>query len=66
MATSLGFGVVFAAAITLFLLPAGYVTFEDLRGLPARLRARPPRRRRAEAPAPPPTVDAPAVGGGGS
>ncbi len=40
MATSLGFGVLFAAAITLFILPAGYMSAEDLRGLPERLRAR--------------------------
>jgi multidrug efflux pump subunit AcrB len=63
MATSLGFGVLFAAAITLFILPAGYMTFEDLRGLPARLRT--PRRRRAPRAEPSlPGVDAPAVGGG--
>jgi multidrug efflux pump subunit AcrB len=63
MATSLGFGVLFAAAITLFILPAGYMTFEDLRGLPARLLA--PRWRRAPRAEPAlPGVDAPAVGGG--
>jgi multidrug efflux pump subunit AcrB len=64
MATSLGFGVLFAAAITLFILPAGYMSFEDLRGLPARLRARvPSRRSAAKAPGAEPTR-APAIGGG--
>jgi multidrug efflux pump subunit AcrB len=63
MATSLGFGVIFAAAITLFILPAGYVTFEDLRGLPARLRAR--RRRLAPAAAPSPAAAPVAEGSGG-
>jgi multidrug efflux pump subunit AcrB len=59
MATSLGFGVLFAAAITLFILPAGYMTFEDVRGLAERLRL--PRRRRAHAePAP---AAAPVAGG---
>ncbi|MAG33246.1 MAG: hypothetical protein CL908_20405 [Deltaproteobacteria bacterium] len=33
MATSLGFGVVFGSAISLFLVPSGYVVLEDLRGL---------------------------------
>jgi multidrug efflux pump subunit AcrB len=66
MATSLGFGVIFASAITLLLLPSGYVIFEDLRGLPAWLTARGPRPSRANAPAPPPSADAPAIGGGGS
>ncbi len=32
MATSLGFGVVFAAFISLFLVPASYMILEDLRG----------------------------------
>ena len=31
MATSLAFGVAFATAISLFLLPAGYMILEDLR-----------------------------------
>jgi multidrug efflux pump subunit AcrB len=31
MATSLGFGVLFAAAITLFLVPSSYLILEDLR-----------------------------------
>ncbi len=60
MATSLGFGVLFAAAITLFILPSGYMAFEDLRSLPARLLAPRPRRARAEAPGP--RADAPAIG----
>jgi len=65
MATSLGFGVLFAAAITLFILPAGYMSFEDLRRLPARLFA--PRARPARAAQPAlPDADAPALGGGGS
>jgi multidrug efflux pump subunit AcrB len=50
MATSLGFGVLFAAGITLFILPSGYMVFEDLKGLPARLLAPRPRRAAAEAP----------------
>jgi multidrug efflux pump subunit AcrB len=33
MATSLGFGVVFASAISLFLVPSAYVILEDLKGL---------------------------------
>jgi len=33
MATSLGFGVVFATAISLFLVPASYVILEDLKSL---------------------------------
>jgi multidrug efflux pump subunit AcrB len=40
MATSLGFGVLFATGITLFLVPSGYLIVEDLRALPARIRAR--------------------------
>ena len=40
MATSLGFGVLFAAGITLFLVPSGYLIVEDLRALPDRIRAR--------------------------
>jgi multidrug efflux pump subunit AcrB len=39
MATSLGFGVVFATAISLFLVPSSYLILEDLRRL---LRRRPP------------------------
>jgi multidrug efflux pump subunit AcrB len=31
MATSLGFGVVFASVISLFLVPSGYVVLEDLK-----------------------------------
>jgi multidrug efflux pump subunit AcrB len=60
MATSLGFGVLFAAAITLFILPAGYMVFEDVRGLPARLLA--PRPGRALTEGPEPRADAPAIG----
>ena len=33
MATSLAFGVLFATVITLFIVPAGYVILEDVRGL---------------------------------
>ena len=33
MAISLGFGVLFAAVVTLILVPCGYVIIEDLRGL---------------------------------
>jgi hypothetical protein len=56
MAISLAFGVLFAAAITLVVVPSGYLILEDLRGLPARLRGLPLRVRRparAAAPAPP-------------
>jgi multidrug efflux pump subunit AcrB len=60
MATSLGFGVLFAAGITLFILPAGYMVFEDVRSVPARLLAA--RSRRALAEDPEPRADAPAIG----
>jgi len=40
MATSLGFGVLFATGITLFLVPSGYLILEDLRALPDRYRQR--------------------------
>jgi Cu/Ag efflux pump CusA len=40
MAISLAFGVLFASAITLFLVPSGYLVLEDLRGLPERWRSR--------------------------
>ena len=33
MATSLGFGVLFASAISLFLVPASYIVLEDVNGL---------------------------------
>jgi multidrug efflux pump subunit AcrB len=39
MAISLAFGVLFASAITLFLVPSGYLVLEDLRGLPERWRS---------------------------
>jgi multidrug efflux pump subunit AcrB len=39
MATSLGFGVVFATAISLFLVPSSYVILEDLKRLARRRRA---------------------------
>ncbi len=45
MATSLGFGVVFATLISLFLLPSAYLILEDLKHLPEWVRRR--RRRRA-------------------
>ena len=50
MATSLGFGVLFATVITLLVLPAGILILDDTRRLPARLRARAGRRREARAP----------------
>jgi len=40
MATSLAFGVLFATAITLFIVPSGYLILEDLRELPGRLKTR--------------------------
>ncbi len=40
MAISLAFGVLVAAAITLFVVPSGYLILEDLRKLPARVRKR--------------------------
>jgi multidrug efflux pump subunit AcrB len=40
MATSMAFGVLFSTAITLLIVPSGYLILEDLRLLPARLRAR--------------------------
>ena len=40
MATSLAFGVLFSTAITLFLVPSGYLILEDLRHLPDWLRSR--------------------------
>ena len=57
MAISISFGVVFASAVTLFVVPSGYLILEDLRGLPGRLveRARTGRRRK--------TVGAPAQAG---
>jgi len=39
MATSLAFGVLFATAISLFLLPSAYLVLEDLKGLGRRGRA---------------------------
>jgi len=39
MATSLAFGVLFATAISLFLLPSAYLVLEDLKGLGGRGRA---------------------------
>jgi multidrug efflux pump subunit AcrB len=47
MAVSLAFGVLFASFITLFVVPSLYLVQEDLRGLPARLRARRVRARTA-------------------
>jgi multidrug efflux pump subunit AcrB len=41
MATSLGFGVIFATLVSLFLLPSGYLILEDLRRLLGRVRRRP-------------------------
>jgi len=39
MATSLGFGVVFATLVSLFLLPSGYLILQDLRRLAVNLRS---------------------------
>jgi hypothetical protein len=33
MAVSLGFGILFATVITLFLIPTAYLALEDLKGL---------------------------------
>ena len=41
MATSLGFGVIFATLVSLFLLPSGYLILEDLKRLLGRVRRRP-------------------------
>jgi multidrug efflux pump subunit AcrB len=41
MATSLGFGVVFATLISLFLVPSAYVIVEDLKRFQSRMRRRP-------------------------
>jgi len=49
MATSLGFGVLFAALITLFLVPSSYVILEDLRHLLGGDRPAPPQRKAAVA-----------------
>jgi len=38
MALSLGFGVIFATAVTLIIVPSAYLTLEDIRHLPDRLR----------------------------
>ncbi len=43
MAISIGFGILFATAIILLIVPAGYMILEDLRGLPRLLLARAPR-----------------------
>lgn len=40
MAASLAFGVLFSTAITLFIVPSGYLILEDLHSLPQRLRDR--------------------------
>ncbi len=40
MAVSLGFGILFATVITLFLVPSIYLLLEDVRRLPGRLRRR--------------------------
>ncbi len=42
MAISLGFGILFATLITLFLVPGIYMILEDVRLLPARIRGRKP------------------------
>ncbi len=42
MAASLGFGVIFATVISLFLVPCGYVMLDDLSGLFRRRRRTPP------------------------
>ena len=43
MATSLGFGVVFGSAISLFLVPSAYLVLEDLRMSLSRTKAATPR-----------------------
>jgi multidrug efflux pump subunit AcrB len=40
MAVSLAYGVLFAAVVTLFLVPSLYLVLEDVRGLRAKVRAR--------------------------
>jgi len=40
MATSLGFGVIFATFVTLVLVPSGYLIMEDLKALPSRIAGR--------------------------
>jgi multidrug efflux pump subunit AcrB len=52
MAISLAFGVLFAAAITLVVIPSGYLILEDLRGLPAAFARLPLRRRQPSRAAP--------------
>ena len=42
MATSLGFGVVFGSAISLFLVPSAYVVLEDIKGLLTTAKEAPP------------------------
>jgi Cu/Ag efflux pump CusA len=42
IAISLAFGVVFATAITLFVVPCGYLILDDLSGSLGRLLGRPP------------------------
>jgi multidrug efflux pump subunit AcrB len=51
MATSLGFGVLFASSISLFLVPSLYVVLEDLKGLFGRGEPAPVAASTAEAPA---------------
>ena len=41
MAISLGFGVLYASIMTLFLVPVGYVILDDLSGMLRRTRLRP-------------------------
>ena len=45
MAVSLAFGVIFATPVTLLIVPSLYLILDDLRGLPARLRAHSRRKR---------------------
>ena len=40
MATSLGFGVIFATFVTLVLVPSGYLIMEDIKALPSRIAGR--------------------------
>ena len=42
MAVALAFGVLFATAVTLLLVPCSYLVLEDLKQLPARLWSRRP------------------------
>ncbi len=61
MAISIGFGVLFATAITLFVVPSGYLILEDLRMLSTRLRERASARRARQPAAARPAAEPPGV-----